>query len=170
MQVVLSRHPSLHDFKYINDASSVLMASQKQDEPIYQELMPIYQIIPTPPKDYSNDVDEDKENRPPLMPIQLPKSRIPVWTPSPTTKNKTLEETKKKSTVKPCLTGRQISVRLKICLSFIFIKNYSMNGRGCRLNSKNYYRQRVKCHFESVFIYILPNCFVISNQFALIHV
>ena len=45
MQVVISRHPSLHDLKYINDVSSVLVVPpiliQDKEEPIYQELIPI---------------------------------------------------------------------------------------------------------------------------------
>ncbi|CAF3399017.1 unnamed protein product [Rotaria sp. Silwood1] len=114
MQVVISRHPSLQDFKYVNDISSVLIEPQDKEEPIYQELIQIDQLISTPPIDHMNDVDENKENRPPLMPIKYQISRIPVWTPSSNnnknihipkvpSKNKKNEEIKKKPTIKPCL-------------------------------------------------------------------
>jgi hypothetical protein len=130
MQVVISRHPSLEDLKYINDASSVLTVPpifiQNKEEPIYQELIQVDHSIPTPPVDHMNDIDENKENRPPLMPIKCQGSRIPVWTPSPTTKNmntpettyksKKHEEVKKKmttTTTKPCLTGKYIVLKVK---------------------------------------------------------
>jgi hypothetical protein len=121
MQVVISRHPSLHDLKYIHDVSSVLVIPpvliQDQEEPIYQELIQVDHSILTPSIDYMNDIDENKENRPPLMPIKYPRSRIPVWTPSPTNKNinppgttsnsKKQDEVKKRMTTsKPCLTGK----------------------------------------------------------------
>lgn len=114
MQVVISRHPSLHDFKYVNDVSSVLVAPpvliQDKEEPIYQELMQIEQSVSTLTID---QMDEDKENRPPLVPIDCQASRIPVRTPSSTNraikqpettcKNKKHEEMKKKT--KQSLTG-----------------------------------------------------------------
>jgi hypothetical protein len=119
MQVVISRHPSLHDLKYINDVSSVLVVPsiliQDKEEPIYQELIQNDDSISTTPIDYINDIDENKENRPPLMPIKCQVSRIPVWTPSPTSKNMNTSETTckskkhddmKKKTTKPCLTGK----------------------------------------------------------------
>lgn len=121
MQVVISRHPSLHDLKYINDVSSVLVVPsiliQDKEEPIYQELIQNDDSISTTPIDYINDIDENKENRPPLMPIKCQVSRIPMWTPSPNNKfidtpeipgkNKKHEEVKKKiTTTKPCLTGK----------------------------------------------------------------
>jgi len=123
MQVVISRHPSLQDLKYINDVSSILVVPpiliQNNEEPIYQELIQVDHSILTPPIDHWNDIDENKENRPPLMPIKCHGSRIPVWTPSPTNKNmntpgttcksKKHEELKKKMTtpaIKPCLTGK----------------------------------------------------------------
>jgi hypothetical protein len=119
MQVVISRHSSLNDFKYINDISNVLIVPplliQDEEEPIYQELIRVDHSISTPPIDHMNDVDENKENRPPLMPIKCQLSRIPVWTPSPDNKNintsrttgksKKHEEVKKKTT-KPCLIGK----------------------------------------------------------------
>jgi hypothetical protein len=90
MQAVISRHPSLEDLKYINDLSSVLIARPSlvvdQEEHIYQELIRVRHSISTPPVDHVNDVDENKENRPPLMPIKCPVSRIPVWTPPDTSK------------------------------------------------------------------------------------
>ena len=115
MQVVISRHPSLHDFKYVNDVSSVLVAPsvliQDKQEPIYQELMQIEHSISTLAID---QMDDDKENRPPLMPIECQVSRIPVWTPPPASrgvkqletacKSKKHEEVKKKTT-KQSLTG-----------------------------------------------------------------
>ncbi|CAF3585561.1 unnamed protein product [Rotaria sordida] len=114
MQVVISRHPSLQDFKYVNDISSVLIEQQYKEEPIYQELIQIDHLISTPPIDHMNDIDENKENRPPLMPIKYHISRIPVWTPSNNNKNmntpkilsksKKNDETKKKPIIKPCLT------------------------------------------------------------------
>ncbi|CAF4316225.1 unnamed protein product [Rotaria sp. Silwood2] len=113
MQVVISRHPSLQDFKYVNDISSVLIEPQDKEEPIYQELIQIDHLISTPPIDHMNDVDENKENRPPLMPIKCQVSRIPVWTP-PNNKNintpkissksKKNEEIKRKTTTKHSLT------------------------------------------------------------------
>jgi hypothetical protein len=121
MQVVISRHPSLQELKYINDVSSILVGPplyiQDQEEPIYQELIRVDHLISTPPTDHLNDIDENKENRPPLMPIKCQVSRIPMWTPSPnnkfidtqeiTGKNKKHEEVKKKmTTTKPCLTGK----------------------------------------------------------------
>jgi hypothetical protein len=126
MQVVISRHSSLNDFKYINDISNVLVIPplliQDEEEPIYQELIRIDHSISTPPIDYMNDSDENKENRPPLMPIKYQLSRIPVWTPSPDNKNintprttgksKKHEEVKKKittTTTKPCLIGKEIN-------------------------------------------------------------
>lgn len=117
MQVVISRHPSLQDLKYINDVSSVLAIPSifisNKEEPIYQELIQV---------DHSIDIDENKENRPPLIPIKYQNSRIPVWTPSPTSKiintpgttfknNKKHEEVKNKpmtTTTKSCLTGKYI--------------------------------------------------------------
>jgi hypothetical protein len=125
MQVVISRHPSLHDLKYINDISSVLVVPpvliQDKEEPIYQELIQIEHSISTPPIDYDNDIDENKENRPPLMPIKCQVSRIPVWTVSATSKNMNTkhEDIKKKTTktIKPCLTGKYIEFQeLKIFL------------------------------------------------------
>ncbi|UJR28161.1 hypothetical protein I4U23_009415 [Adineta vaga] len=118
MHVVVSRHPSLQDLKYINDVSSLLIGPplfiQEKEEPIYQELIRVEHLITTPPIDYMNDVDENKENRPPLMPIKCPVSRIPIWTPSPTnkinetpnttSKNKKYEEIRKKMSTKPCIT------------------------------------------------------------------
>ena len=122
MQVVMSRHPSLHDLKYINDVSSVLILPpillDDKEEPIYQELIQVEHSILTPPMDYINDIDENKENRPPLMPMKCQASRIPVWTPSPTVnasrtigKSKKHGEVKKNPTAmttKPCLTGKQM--------------------------------------------------------------
>lgn len=115
MQVVISRHPSLHDFRYVNDVSSVLVGPpilvKEKEEPIYQELMHIEQSISTLAIDQIDEMDEDKENRPPLMPIECPVSYTPVWTPSPssrglkppdtTCKSKKHEEAKKK----PSLAG-----------------------------------------------------------------
>ena len=112
MQVVISRHSSLNDFKYINDISNVLVVPplliQDEEEPVYHELIRVDHSMSTSPIDDMNDVDENKENRPPLMPIKCPVSRIPVWTPSPdnknintprtTGKNKKQEEVKKKMT------------------------------------------------------------------------
>ena len=90
MQAMISRHPSLEDLKYINDLSSVLVVPpllvDDQEEHIYQELIRVGHSISTPPTDHVNDVDENKENRPPLMPIKCPVSRIPVWTPPDTSK------------------------------------------------------------------------------------
>lgn len=121
MHVVISRHPSLEDLKYINDVSSVLVEQplyeQDKVEPIYQELIRIDHLLSTPPIDHMNDIDENKENRPPLMPIKCHTSRIPVWTPSPnmqntnkskmTNKTKINEEIKKNSTItKPCIAGK----------------------------------------------------------------
>jgi hypothetical protein len=122
MQVVISRHPSLQDLKYINDVSSVLIVPpvfiQNKEEPIYQELIQIDHLISTPPIDHINDIDENKENRPPLIPIKCQSSRIPVWTPSPTNeylntpgitcKSNKHERVKKTTaaTPKPCLTGK----------------------------------------------------------------
>ncbi|CAF1233350.1 unnamed protein product [Adineta steineri] len=119
MHVVISRHPSLQDLKYINDVSSLLVDPQfvqNKDEPIYQELIRLDHLIATPPSDHINDIDENKENRPPLMPIKCSTSRIPIWTPSPnnkttdtsniTEKIKKNQESKKKTTTtsaKPCL-------------------------------------------------------------------
>lgn len=112
MHVVMSRHPSLDDFKYINDVSSVLVEKQ---EPIYQELIRIEHLISTPPTDPMNDVDENKENRPPLVPIKYPTSRIPILTSTInnrnvntskiTPKDKKTEELKKNPMIKPNLTG-----------------------------------------------------------------
>jgi len=91
MQVITSRHPSLQDLKYINDISSVLMDPplliNNTEEHIYQELIRIDHGITKSPTDLVNDVDENKENRLPLMPIKCHLSRIPVWTPSPNNKN-----------------------------------------------------------------------------------
>ncbi|CAF1364109.1 unnamed protein product [Adineta steineri] len=119
MHVVISRHPSLQDLKYINDVSSLLVDPQfvqNKDEPIYQELIRLDHLIATPPSDHINDIDENKENRPPLMPIKCSTSRIPIWTPSPNNKTadtsniaekiKKNQESKKKTTTtsaKPCL-------------------------------------------------------------------
>jgi hypothetical protein len=119
MQVITSRHPSLQDLKYINDVSSILtdppLLTQDTEEHIYQELIRIDHGIITPFADPVND--ENKENRPPLMPIKCYSSRIPVWTPSPNDKqmnkstmsynSKKLEEEIKKTSkiVKPSLTG-----------------------------------------------------------------
>lgn len=90
MQAMISRHPSLEDLKYINDLSSVLVVPpvlvDDQEEHIYQELIRVGHSISTPPTDHVDDVDENKENRPPLMPIKCPVSRIPVWTPPDTSK------------------------------------------------------------------------------------
>ncbi|CAF0903088.1 unnamed protein product [Adineta ricciae] len=107
MRVVASRHPSLQDLKYINDVSSRLGDSsllvKEKEEPVYQELIRIERLITPPLTDHINDVDENKENRPPLMPIKCPVSRIPVWIPSSISKTKKHEDIKKKSTTKPCL-------------------------------------------------------------------
>jgi hypothetical protein len=119
MQVVISRHPSLQDLKYINDVSSVLTVPpifiQDKEEPIYQELIQIEHSISTPPFDYADDPDENKENRPPLMPIKCQTSRIPVWT---SNKNMNMSGTtggSKKKPTKPCLTGKSIEfLELKI--------------------------------------------------------
>ena len=110
MHVVISRHPSLQDLKYINDVSSRLGDSslfvKEKEEPIYQKLIRIERLVTTPPTDHINDVDENKENRPPLMPIKCPVSRIPIWIPSSTSKIKKHEDIKKKATTKPCLAGK----------------------------------------------------------------
>lgn len=85
MHVVISRHPSLEDMKYINDISSVLvippLCRETSEEHIYQELNRVNQSVQVTPPDLRMEIDENKENRPPLMPIKCPISRIPVWTP-----------------------------------------------------------------------------------------
>jgi len=122
MRVITSRHPSLQDLKYINDVSSILidppLLTYNKEEHIYQELIRIDHEITKSPTDLVNDVDENKENRLPLMPIKCHLSRIPVWTPSPNNKNiktsittdkskKFEEEIKKISkTIKPSLAGK----------------------------------------------------------------
>ncbi|CAF1991361.1 unnamed protein product [Rotaria magnacalcarata] len=115
MHVVVSRHPSLQDFKYINDVSSVLVESSDKPEPIYQELIRIDHLISTPPTDHINDIDENKENRPPLMPIKCSKSRIPIRTPSTSKTNMNTPElvasTKKKN------QGMKQQSATKSCLS-----------------------------------------------------
>ena len=118
MQVVISRHPSLHDLKYINDVSSVLTVPtvlvQDKEEPIYQELIQIEQSI-LPPLDYTDDPDENKENRPPLMPIKCQPSRIPVWTSNKNMNISGTTCTNKKKLTKQCLTGKSIEFQeLKI--------------------------------------------------------
>ena len=93
MQVVISRHPSLEEMRYINDISSVLaippLCHEEVEEHIYQELIRVNhstEAMPAGPTgsidiDLDVDADENKENRPPLVPIKCPTSRIPVWTP-----------------------------------------------------------------------------------------
>lgn len=111
MQVVISRHPSLHDFRYVNDVSSVLVGPpilvKEKEEPIYQEVMHIEQSVSTLAIDQINEMDEDKENRPPLMPIECPVSYTPVWTPSPSSRGIKAPATtgKSKKSTKPSLTG-----------------------------------------------------------------
>lgn len=84
MQVVISRHPSLEEMRYINDISSILaippLGREEIEEHIYQELIRVNHSA----NHIDIDIDENKENRPPLMPIKCPTSRIPVWTPSST--------------------------------------------------------------------------------------
>ena len=86
MRVVISRHPSLQDLKYVNDVSSVLVAplllTEDQQEHVYQELIRCDLGLTTPTADLSDNTDDDKENRPPSMPIRSHVSRIPVWTSS----------------------------------------------------------------------------------------
>ena len=123
MQAITSRHSSLDDFKYVNDVSSILIDSlplhkNDTDEPVYQELSRIDHDIMVSSMDLMNDMDDNKENRPPLMPIRyhLP-SRIPVRTPLSDRKNfnasvilnkiKKLEEVKNTAKkIKPNLEGR----------------------------------------------------------------
>ena len=125
MRVVISRHPSLQDMKYVNDVSSVLVAplllAEDDEEHVYQELIRCDLGVTTPTAELRDSTDDDKENRPPLMPIRSHVSRIPVWTSSthkrnagtPMMANLTAKDTdmkRKKPTVtatsKPSLAGK----------------------------------------------------------------
>ena len=139
MQVVISRHPSLEEMRYINDISSVLvippLSREEIEEHIYQELIRVNHSA----NHIDIDIDENKENRPPLMPIKCPTSRIPVWTPSPTPlkPTQTLMTTQRKKNSmdiiktpkmtpksKPNLTGKS-----SFSFSLVFPINHVLNGR-----------------------------------------
>jgi hypothetical protein len=84
MQAMISRHPSLENLKYINDVSHVSMIPSllvnDSVEHIYHELIRINHSRRTSLESNIIDIDEDKENRPPLLPMKCHVSRIPIRT------------------------------------------------------------------------------------------